>query len=220
MTSAARPTFAPAIGSDRQGGNKLYGASVAYSSRDLPGHLSLKTRRHDDEGRDLKQDLEERERRHYDKKRKDRGEDELYREKEKKKEILSIADLPPDIDADDEDGAVPPDDDSDSEISDDDDDEAELMAELEKIKRERAEEQAKKERERLEQEQKEKQERIVGGNPLLNLEGNASFGVKRRWDDDVVFRNQARGEPEDKKRFINDPLRNDFHKRFLSKYIK
>lgn len=40
-----------------------------------------------------------------------------------------------------------------------------------------------------------------------------------RWDDDVVFKNQARTEPEVKKRFINDPTRNDFHKKFLEKYI-
>ena len=44
--------------------------------------------------------------------------------------------------------------------------------------------------------------------------------VKRRWDDDVVFRNQTRGEPKAQKRFINDTIRNDFHKRFLSRYIK
>lgn len=30
------------------------------------------------------------------------------------------------------------------------------------------------------------------------------FGVKRRWDDDVIFRNQARGtEGKDKKEFVN-----------------
>jgi protein CWC15 len=35
-----------------------------------------------------------------------------------------------------------------------------------------------------------------------------------------VFRNQARNVPEQKKRFINDTIRNDFHKKFLNKYIK
>ena len=45
--------------------------------------------------------------------------------------------------------------------------------------------------------------------------------MKRRWNDDVVFRNQAKGEPDqNKKRFINDTVRNDFHKRFLNKFIK
>jgi len=46
-----------------------------------------------------------------------------------------------------------------------------------------------------------------------------NFTVKRRWDDDVIFKNQAR-EPDNKKRFINDTIRNDFHKKFLEKYIK
>ena len=44
--------------------------------------------------------------------------------------------------------------------------------------------------------------------------------VKRRWDDDVVFKNQARGEPKVQKRFINDTIRSDFHRRFLTRYIK
>lgn len=44
--------------------------------------------------------------------------------------------------------------------------------------------------------------------------------VKRRWDDDVVFRNQTRGEPKVQKRFINDTIRNDFHRRFLHRYIR
>jgi hypothetical protein len=41
-----------------------------------------------------------------------------------------------------------------------------------------------------------------------------------RWDDDVVFKNQARSEPKAQKRFVNDTIRNDFHKRFLQRYIR
>jgi len=38
--------------------------------------------------------------------------------------------------------------------------------------------------------------------------GSSSFGVKRRWDDDVIFKNQARGVSETpKKEFVNDLLR-------------
>ncbi|KAI8001400.1 hypothetical protein LOK49_LG09G00453 [Camellia lanceoleosa] len=40
------------------------------------------------------------------------------------------------------------------------------------------------------------------------------------WDDDVVFKNQARGEFKAPKRFINDTIRNDFHQKFLHKYMK
>ncbi len=40
------------------------------------------------------------------------------------------------------------------------------------------------------------------GNPLLN---KPDFNIKRRWDDDVVFKNQARGteDKNKKKEFIN-----------------
>ena len=45
MTTAHRPTFKSSIGGANQGGNKLYQPTKQFSSRDLPGHLSLKTRR-------------------------------------------------------------------------------------------------------------------------------------------------------------------------------
>ena len=41
-----------------------------------------------------------------------------------------------------------------------------------------------------------------------------------RWDQDIVFRHQSRDEPEVQQRFINDPTRNDFHLRFMNKYIQ
>ncbi|MBA0816453.1 hypothetical protein Gohar_001117, partial [Gossypium harknessii] len=74
--------------------------------------------------------------------------------------------------------------------------------------------------EKLEQEEqlKAKEAELLRGNPLLN--NPTSFGVKRRWDDDVVFKNQARGETKPQKRFINDTIRNDFHRKFLLKYMK
>lgn len=65
------------------------------------------------------------------------------------------------------------------------------------------------------------EEAALLGNPLLNTGAAITSGkMKRRWNDDVVFRNQAKGEPELKKRFINDTVRNDFHKRFLNKFIR
>lgn len=60
------------------------------------------------------------------------------------------------------------------------------------------------------------------GNPLLQSSGSSTDGsgkMKRRWNDDVEFRNQTKGEPVEQKRFINDTVRNDFHKRFLNKFI-
>ena len=60
---------------------------------------------------------------------------------------------------------------------------------------------------------------IMAGNPLMDASKRSSQ-VKRKKNGDVVFKNQARSEPEVKKRFVNDTIRNDFHRRFLSKYMK
>ena len=98
------------------------------------------------------------------------------------------------------------------------------MKELEKIKQERAEEQERQQREVEEAEMREREERAIQGNPLLNdfdMQSTTSeVKLKRRWDDDVIFKNQSRGEDKPQKRFINDMLRSDFHRKFMSKYIR
>lgn len=122
-------------------------------------------------------------------------------------------------------------DDDDSDDSDDDsdeDEEAALQAELAKIRAEREEAKRQKEEQEAAEEEEKLQEAALLGNPLLssandgsNDDGNEISGkLKRRWNEDVVFRNQAKGEPKIKKRFINDTVRNDFHKRFLNKFIR
>jgi len=109
---------------------------------------------------------------------------------------------------------------SDSSESEDEDDDAALFAELAKIKAERAAEKARQEAEAAAKDQDERDRALATGNPLLNL-GPKDFTVKRRWDDDVIFKNQARGvDDKPKNRFINDMLRSDFHKKFLNKYVK
>ncbi|TKA74799.1 hypothetical protein B0A55_05826, partial [Friedmanniomyces simplex] len=97
-----------------------------------------------------------------------------------------------------------------------------LMAELAKIKAERAEAAAKVAAEQAKKDEEQREKDIALGNPLLNGNGSGGgggegYGVKRRWDDDVVFRNQARGTEErgKEKRFVNDLLRSDFHRRFM-----
>ena len=65
----------------------------------------------------------------------------------------------------------------------------------------------------------------IAGNPLLKEKysdtGKTDMKIKKRWDDDVVFKNCSRAEPDAKEsNFINDSLRNEFHKRFMDKYIK
>nr|VZI12957.1 unnamed protein product [Spirometra erinaceieuropaei] len=114
------------------------------------------------------------------------------------------------------------DDREDEDDEDEDEDEEALLAELAKIKRERAEEAARLAAERKAMEETIRMENILKGNPLLNVAKTpAEFKVKRRWDDDVVFKNCARGEVDHTKRgFVNDTLRSEFHKKFMRKYIQ
>lgn len=77
------------------------------------------------------------------------------------------------------------------------------MREVEKIRHEREEQQAKQEREQQELDKAKREGEIARGNPLLNTNPLESGG-KRRWDEDVVFRNQARGtENKGPKEFVN-----------------
>ncbi|CAA2953681.1 CWC15 homolog [Olea europaea subsp. europaea] len=126
--------------------------------------------------------------------------------------------VPRNVDADDADVDVKSDDSEDDDDDDEDDDEEALLAELELIRKEKAEQKLREEREKQEEELQAKEAELLRGNPLLN--NPTSFSVKRRWDDDVVFKNQARGETKIAKRFINDTIRNDFHRKFLQKYMK
>ena len=122
---------------------------------------------------------------------------------------------------DDSDDDVISSDSDDDDDDDDEDDELELQRELERIKAERLLEKQAKEREEKEREDAEKYNSAIKGNPLMKISSDADSSImKRRWNDDVVFRNQAKGEPEKKKRFINDTVRNDFHKSFLKRYIQ
>lgn len=229
MTTAARPTWAPAKGGNEQGGTRIFGPSQKYSSRDLAAHTALKPRKDGQDTQDelqkrnLRDELEERERRHFSSK------DKAYDDRDRRKGASTALLLegtkrdaedrlaPKNVDADDSDVDVKSEDESDDDDDDEDDAEA-LMAELERIKKERAEEKLRKDRQMQEEELKVKEAELIRGNPLLN--NATSFNVKRRWDDDVVFKNQTRGETKAPKRFINDTIRNDFHRKFLQKYMK
>jgi protein CWC15 len=122
-----------------------------------------------------------------------------------------------DIDAD-SDSASSSEEESDDE--DDEDEEAELHRELAKIKAERAEAAAKEAAEKAKKEEDQREKDIALGNPLLNK--SQDYSIKRRWDDDVVFKNQARGTEDrgKEKHFVNDLLRSDFHKRFMDRYVR
>lgn len=225
MTTAARPTWAPAKGGNEQGGTRIFGPSQKYSSRDIASHTTLKPRREGQDTQDelkrrnLRDELEDRERRHFSSKNKsyddrDHGRGSHLFLEGSKREIEDHI-VARSVDADDSDVEVKSDEDSDD---DDEDDTEALLAELEQIKKERAEEKLRKERQQQEEDLKVKEAELLRGNPLLN--NPTSFNVKRRWDDDVVFKNQARGETKIAKRFINDTIRNDFHRKFLQKYMK
>lgn len=215
MTTAARPTFEPARGGQGRGEKDLSAISKQYSSRDLPGHTKLKFREHGQgtaeelRSRDFRRELDERER---EKNIRSRASDQQSKR-------LKIDQAPAaSLDADD------PLDDDESDDPDSEDDTAALLAELSRIRKERAAEQLKKEQEKRAEEERIRMENILSGNPLLNYSSQATktdLKVKRRWDDDVVFKNCARSEPEKKtSQFINDSLRSEFHRKFMEKYIK
>ncbi|GAX75780.1 hypothetical protein CEUSTIGMA_g3223.t1 [Chlamydomonas eustigma] len=233
MSTAHRPTWAPAKGGEEQGGARWFKPSIQTSVKNAPAHTKLKFRQ-DGQGKtseiankeELRIALEEKERKHL---AKTKG---INFEEERKKDLLLLeqgagnlgggkapkALIPKAIDADDEDE---PESESSSDDDDDEDDEEELMRELERIKKERAEEAAKKAAEEAARITKEKEKELMTGNPLVAILGQeANFAIKRRWDEDVVFKNQARGEAKQQKRFINDTIRNDFHQRFLKKYVR
>jgi len=235
MTTAARPTFDAARGGSGARERDLSAMSKQYSSRDLPSHTSLKNRERGQNDpadllfRDFKSELEDRELEasRENKDRKIRGSDrpsssrqsvQSSSSKRARLEAPSTQNLDADEPLDDSDDS----DDSDS----DDDDTAALMAELQKIKREKAEEEQEKEEEKKQEEEKIRMENILSGNPLLKdkYAANAEktdLKIKRRWDDDVVFKNCSRAESDKKpKEFINDSLRNEFHRKFMDKYIK
>lgn len=215
MTTAARPTFEPAKGGQGRGEKDLSAISRQYSSRDLPGHLKLKYREHgqgtvdENRTRDFRKELDDREG-----KTSSRPRQVEYSKRLKLDQVPAAS-----LDADD------PLDDDESSTSESEDETEVLLAELNKIKKERAVEMAKKELERKQEEERIRMENILSGNPLLTHyssgSGQSDMKVKRRWDDDVVFKNCARSEPEKKQNvFINDSLRSDFHRKFMEKYVK
>jgi len=223
MTTAARPTFEPARGGSSRGEKDLSAISKQYSSRDLPAHQKLKQREpgqgtvEEQRGRDFRRELEDRERVVRDKRGGGGSASAATSSSSSRSKPRALeAATPANLDVDD---AID-DDDSDE---DSDDDEAELMAELQRIRKERAAESVRRDLERKAEEERIRMENILSGNPLLAYSGAAKSDarVKRRWDDDVVFKNCARAEPDRKQpRFINDALRNDFHKMFMDKYVK
>lgn len=222
MTTAARPTFDTARGGAQRGEGNLSMLSKQYSSRDLPSHTKIKTRQSGQDtadelrGRDFKHDLLDRERTSRDKNKKTNSEN-VYSAKRARLEHGQSSHTSHAIDADD---PVDEDEEDSDDSDDDDDDTSELLAELQRIKRDRAEEMIKRDQEKRIEEERIRTENLLSGNPLLNQQTEGDFKVNRRWDDDVVFKNCAKDEEKPKGSFINDTIRSNFHKKFMDKYIK
>jgi len=220
MTTAGRPTFDTARGGTQRGEKNLSALSKQYSSRDLPSHTKLKYRQlEEDSKRDLRQELEDRERTTTSSRFSQSTSSSRTSTPSVKKIKVDQHQSPEPPDDEDED--LNPNDSSSSE-DEEEDDTAELLAELNRIKKERAVEEAKAEAEKAAQEERIRMENILSGNPLIAASSSKNdFKVKRRWDDDVVFKNCSRNEPDKSKpTFINDTLRSEFHKKFMDKYIK
>ena len=126
------------------------------------------------------------------------------------------------------------------------DSEEELRKELEKIKQEQEEENRKKNitiKKNLEEEimnNKKSCTNSVGlnssfissssfeNNYTSTFRNNSSikssvdngFSLKKKWYEDTIFKNQSRKEEPVKKRFINDSVHSDFHKRFMAKTMQ
>jgi len=258
MSTAHRPTWDPAQAKDSKAGSRQ------YSVRDMAAHTRLKfrqagqTSQSEVSRRDLRAELLAAEQEARNKKRKAEGKPPLEIENgsgstsaavaagddeaNKRRKILQEA-LELDKDDSDEEGEEKDgkekaggsgEDDDDEDSDDDEDDTAELLRELEKIKRERAEEKARQDAEENQATAAQREAEIATANPLLNLAAAlgqdtpglntmqpGTFAVKRRWDDDVIFKNQAvnsRDKPSGG--FVNDLLRTEFHRKFMSKFVK
>ncbi|EEB05432.1 complexed with Cdc5 protein Cwf15 [Schizosaccharomyces japonicus yFS275] len=112
-------------------------------------------------------------------------------------------------------------DDSEDDDDDDEDEEEQLLRELERIKEERRQEQARQEASAQEEQQKKREREMLMSNSLLSKPAGESFAVKRRWDEDVIFRNTHKGVDEKRpKEFVNDMLRSDFHKKFMARFVR
>ena len=249
MTTAHRPTFDPARGKEAARGEAYHqrllpahktlkfrqatqGTTDEHAKRDLRGELLKAERSHfaKKDGRTLREDESEDDveikgaieagspggvKRKLDDANGNGGEEEEEDYETKKRRVLAET---ADIDADSDSSSSS----SESEDEEEEDETAELMRELAKIKAERAEAAAKVAAEQAKKDEEQREKDIALGNPLLNAEQGREYGVKRRWDDDVVFKNQARGTEErgKEKRFVNDLLRSDFHRRFMDKYVR
>ncbi|TFY64325.1 hypothetical protein EVJ58_g2698 [Rhodofomes roseus] len=248
MSTAHRPTWDPAQAKDVKGGSRQFSVRDMAAHTKLKFRQPGQTSVGEVAKRDLRAELLVAEAVARDKKRKAEGkpplavengqDEEVNKRRKLLQDAIELDKDDDDDDADEKEDKEDKDEDEDDEDDEDDeeDDAAELMRELEKIKRERAEEKARQEREQSEKSTAAREAEIATANPLLNLAAAlgqtpngvnttvpGTFAVKRRWDDDLIFKNQAMSSRDKDKasgQFVNDLLRTQFHKKFMAKFIK
>jgi len=219
MTTAHRPTWNAAVagGTTNAGGN-FVAQTTKINNRDAASQMLLKTRvlgqSAPSEKLSRKEFLEDLEKKEMKAKNEREGRTEPEAKRRKEERFQAVEDNPFPEDADD---AVPsPSEKSEEEEDDEDEDTEELMRELAKIKKEREEEEEKKKLEKKLEDERSRRDEVMKGNPLVH---SGDVSLKRSWEDDTVFKNQARTAPKQKLRYINDAVRSDFHKKFLNKYV-
>jgi len=261
MSTAHRPTWDPAQARDVKGGSRQYSVRDMAAHTKLKFRQVGQTSVDEVKKRDLRAELLAAEMEAQNKKRKAEGKPPLAvegsssiengevkaiedEESNKRRKLLqeALALDKDDSESEDEDEktsgknkeAEEEEDGDESEDSDDEDDTNELLKELERIKRQRAEEKTRMEQEQSAQDTAAREMDIATKNPLLNLAAAlgqspagldttapGTFAVKRRWDDDLIFKNQATNLKERPSgHFVNDLLRTEFHKKFMSRFIK
>ena len=98
-----------------------------------------------------------------------------------------------------------------SDTGDEDDEQTSLKNELQRMLKERAEEVNRKVRETQQQIKNQ-----FTANPLLD----ADYSTKRKWTEEAIFQNQAiQVAPMKKDNHVNDPIRTEYHQKFLQKYL-
>ncbi|PFH52190.1 hypothetical protein AMATHDRAFT_74467 [Amanita thiersii Skay4041] len=251
MSTAHRPTWDPAQARDVKGGSRQYSVRDMAAHTKLKFRQVGQTSTDEVKKQDLRAELLAAEQEARNKKRKAEGKPPLPveankpsaiengsdvkavqdEESNKRRKLLEQAlELDRDDESEDEDEKdkdEKEEEDSDEDTSDEDEDDTdELLRELEKIKRQRAEDKARLEQEQSETDAAAREAEIATKNPLLNLAAAlgqtpgglsttapGTFAVKRRWDDDLIFKNQAMNAKDKQTgQFVNDLLRTEFHK--------
>lgn len=190
MSGTGRPTYRNRKG--KANPSASYMNTHHVMTRDLPSHLKIKLRE-----------------------KKDFDREEILRRLEKLDQPKSSPEQGDEDIKESEDSDSDTDSSSNSSITsdtgDEDDEQTALMQELARMKQERREEEERKIREAQEQIRNQ-----FTANPLLDPE----YSTKRKWTEESIFQNQALTAPTRKDKYVNDPIRSEYHQQFLRKYLK